>query len=274
MSYNGTHHDLSEFANDQLTKIDFWEKRSNIELYGQWYPVQKLQIIFSLPYIYNIEGMSTTGEQATGHHHHGDESEADKPIQGIGDPLVIAHYQLFNKTNVDSTKFSHRLFAGGGIKFPIGKYKLGNDADPLFRTHQPGTGSWDFIASTSYLGKINRAGFNVNVTYLLTTMNNENFQFGNRFNANAIVYYQCNIKKSKLYPSIGSFVEQADMDWNYNYYLSNSGGAIVYAHAGLDFYFKKMAINTAIQIPVSQTLNMPQPEMNYRIITGISVAIN
>lgn len=274
MSYNGTHHDISEFGDATLSKNDFWEKRSNIEVHGQWYPVQKLQIVFSLPYIYNAEGVSAKGEQATAGHHHGDDSEGDEPIKGIGDPVVIAQYQLFNKTNMDSTKFSQRLFAGGGLKLPSGKYKLGSDADPLERIHQPGTGSWDFIASASYLGKINRAGFNLNVSYLFTTINSESFQFGNKFNANAIAYYQCNIKKSKLYPSIGSFVEQAGKDWNDNYYISNSGGTIIYAHAGLDFYFKKIAINTAFQLPVSQTLNMPQPEMNYRIITGISVAIN
>lgn len=275
MSYNGTHHHISEFGDATLSEKDFYEKRSNIELHGQWYPIQKLQLIFSLPYIYNAEGVSAKGEQATvNHHHHGDDSTGDEPIKGIGDPIVIAHYQMFNKTNMDSTKFSHRLLAGGGIKLPTGKYKLGTDADPLERTHQPGTGSWDFIASASYLGKINRAGVNLNVSYLFTTINSESFQFGNRFNANAIVYYQSNIKKSKLFPSIGTFVEQADKDWNDNYYISNSGGTIIYAHAGLDFYYKKIAINTAFQLPVSQTLNMPQPEMNYRIITGISVAIN
>ncbi len=274
--YNGTHHDLAEFSDAALTNKDFWEKRTEVELHAQWYPVQKLQIIFSLPYIYNIEGMSAPALLAFGNHHHDNENENNSagPISGFGDPLIIAQYQLFNKTNSDTNKLSHRLFAGGGVKFPLGKYKLGDNADPLDRTHQPGSGSFDFIASATYLAKIKRAGFNVNVSYLQSTMNNESFQFGNRFNANAIFYYQCNISKTLFFPNIGSFVEQSQKDWTNNYYIDNSGGQIIYAHAGLDFYFNKLSLNTAVQLPVHQKLNSPQPEMKYRIITGISVALN
>ena len=273
MSYNGTHHNLAEFGDASLSKNDFWEKRTNFELHGQFYPIQKLQLIFSLPYVYNAEGASTKGEEAMSGHHHGAD-EGDGIIKGIGDPLIIAHYQLFNKTHMDSTKFSHRLLVGGGVKFPLGKYKLGESADPLERIHQTGTGSWDFIASASYIGKLNRIGFNLNVSYFFTTINDEHFQFGNRFNASATVYHQCNIKKSKLYPSIGTYFEQAAKDWNDNYYLSNSGGSLLYAHAGLDFYYKKISLNAAFQLPVVQSLNSPQPEMNYRIITGITYAFN
>jgi hypothetical protein len=273
MSYSGTHHDLSEFPDATLSKNDFWEHRSIVELHGQWYPMQKLRLILSAPYVYNAEGMSEKGATAMSHHHHG-EAGQEKPIQGMGDPILIAHYQLFNKTEMDSTVFAQRLFAGGGVKFPLGNYKLGSAADPLERIHQPGTGSWDFIASASYLAKINRTGFNVNASYLFTTLNSESFQFGNRFNADAVVYYQIQALKCIIFPSIGTFVEQGNKDWNDNYYISNSGGTLVYAHAGVDFYIKKISISAAFQLPVSQTLNAPQPEMNYKIITGIAVAIN
>lgn len=272
-SYNGTHHDLSEFTDAGLTKDDFWEKRTVTEFHAQWYPVHKLQLIFSLPYIHNTEGMSANGELAMGDHHHGS-AETDDAIKGIGDAVALANYQVFNVTNADSTRFSQRLFAGAGIKLPVGKYKLGADADPLERTHQPGSGSWDLLLNASYLGKINRTGINLNASYLLTTENSEHFQFGNRFNANATVYYQCAVKNTLLYPNLGTYFEQAGKDWNENYYLSNSGGTIVYAHAGLDVYFNKLSLSAALQLPVNQTLNTPQPEMKYRLITGISYAIN
>ena len=178
MVYYGTHHDLSEFTESSLTQKDFWERRSILELNGQIYPTQKLQLIFSIPYVYNSEGSTKKGEAAKEGHSHGG-TEDNKPIQGIGDPLIIAHYQIFNKTNMDSSKFSHRLFAGGGIKIPIGKYKIAADSDPLERSHQPGTGSWDFIASASYLAKRNRVGINLNGSYLLTRMNPDDFQYGN-----------------------------------------------------------------------------------------------
>ena len=272
-SFNGTHHDLAEFPDAGLSKKDFWEKRTTTELHGQWYPVQKLQVIYSVPFMRNKEGMSAAGKEAINGHHHGSNG-SDAAVSGFGDPVVIAHYQVFNKISMDSNKFSQRLFAGGGVKLPLGKYKLGTHADPMERVHQPGSGSYDFIVSASYLGKINKAGFNVNLNHLFATTNNEYFRFGNRLNANATVYYQYDIKKSKLYPSIGAYLEKAARDLNDNNYMSNSGGSIVYGHAGLDLYFKKLLLSASFQLPVHQTLNNPQPGLNYRIITGISYAIN
>ena len=271
--YTGTHHDLSEFTDQSLSKDDFWEKRSVTELHGQWYPSQKLQMIFSVPYIHNSEGASAKGIKAMSDHSHGDNAD-DGPIMGIGDPYILAHYQVFNRSKMDSTRFSHRLLAGGGLKFPAGKYKLGSAAEPMERTHQPGTGSWDFILSSTYLGKIKRTGFNVNATYLFTNINNEGFQFGNKLNLNAIVYHELKVKKSTLYPNIGTYFEQAAQDWNDGYYLSNSGGSIYYAHAGLDYYYNKLSISMAVQKPFAQKLNAPQPEMNFRVICGISYAID
>lgn len=273
MNYSGSHHELSEFSDHSLSTNDFWENRSTVELHGQWYPVQKLQIVFSLPYIYNAEGMSEKAEAAIGQHTH-DEESGNGISKGIGDPFIIAHYQLFNRTNSDSTKFSQRLFAGAGIKAPMGSYRLGMDAEASERVHQPGTGSWDIISSATYLGKLNSVGCNLNASYMLTNPNDEDFQFGNKLNVNAIIYYEWKLKKIHLYPSIGAYYEQANPDRNQGEYVDNSGGSIVYAHTGIDFYYKRFSINTAFQIPVSQALHSPQPEIIYRLITGVSFAFD
>jgi hypothetical protein len=260
----GSHDDESELQEMGLTKDDFWETRTRIELHGQWYPTQKLKILFSVPYVMNTEGVHANGNEAV---------PGTEVIKGIGDPLVTANYQVFNYTG-DSTNFSQRLFAGGGIKFPLGKWKLLEGAEAHERVHQPGTGSWDVLATAEYLTKYDRVGLNVNVSYMLTSANSQSYQFANRFNGNAVFYYQVNIKEVSIYPSIGTYFEQAGNDHDNNYPMHNSGGIILFAHAGVDVYFHNFSVNTAFQLPAIQNLNQPQPEMKYRMIAGVTYAFD
>jgi len=273
MNYTGTHENDAELEEISLSKNDFWETRTRAELHGQWYATQKLKFIFSAPYVINNEGVH---ESAVEHSYSGTNEEMTREtetIHGIGDPLLIANYQLFNTTG-DSVQFSQRLFAGGGIKFPLGKWKLEDGAESHERVHQPGTGSWDFILNAEYLSKHNRTGINVNASYMLATSNNQSYRFANRFNANLVGYYQVNINKTSLYPSLGTYFEQAGKDLDHDVSVGNSGGTILFAHAGVDFYFNKFSISTAFQFPALQKLNEPQPEMKYRCIAGITYAFN
>lgn len=284
--FKGSHLNDAELQSMGLSKNNFWEKRSIVELHGQWYPVQKLQLLFSVPYIINNEGITV---------HHDDNntsarswsvthgSPADHAtvrqseqttVKGMGDPLIIAHYQLFNKATKKKNKYSQRLLIGGGIKLPLGKSKLAAGKEAIERVHLPGSGSWDLIVSANYLGKLNRFGLNLNASYLFATPNNESFRFGNRYNVNAMLYYQAKIKAITIYPNTGAYLEIAGKDRDHNFFLNNSGGKIVYSHTGLDAYFKKFSINAAFQLPIVQLLNATQPKNQFRIITGISYALN
>jgi hypothetical protein len=292
MDFSGTHMSKSDMEKLGLTKDDFWETRTDIELHGQVYPTQKLQLLFSVPYVINTEGMSDAAVTALNNssgshnhtHSHGTSEEGDinttnstEVYQGIGDPLLLSNYQVFNKTAFDSTGYSHRLFAGGGVKVPLGDYHLEEGMDPLERAHLPGTGSWDFLLNANYLGKFEKTGFNVNLSYLITTENDESFEFGNKINANATMYYRIDANSTatlSLFPNAGMYFENAGEDKNNDMTIQNSGGSILYAHAGFDIYYKRISFNSAFQLPVSQSLNQPQPEMNFKVIAGISYAIN
>ena len=278
MSYTGSHNTDAELEFNHLTKKDFWETRTDIELHGQYYPTQKLQLLFSVPYVINTEGVKQSDAPSQGARVMHDAPTQTttthintETVQGFGDPLLLVHYQLFNKTAGDSTHFSERMFVGGGIKIPLGDYKIAVDEEAHERLHKPGTGSWDVLASITYLGKIRRFGLNANLSYLLSTKNNQQFKFGNRFNANAIIYFALKYKHISFYPSVGGYFEGANKDKDVNgEYLNNSGGNITYAHAGLDFYFKKISLTIAYQLPVLQILHQPQPKIKNRVVAGIS----
>jgi hypothetical protein len=273
MNYTGTHESESELQKLNLSKDDFWETRSRVELHSQWYPTQKIKIIFSAPYVINCEGINTNAEDHSHNNAVEDSHHETETINGIGDPMAIAHFQIFNSAG-DSLHFNQRLLAGGGIKFPLGKWKLEDGAEAHERIHQSGTGSWDLIMSAEYLVQYRRTGFNLNVSYLMATTNNQSYRFANRLNANLVCYYVVKINQTSLYPSVGTFFENAGRDTDNNFSIDNSGGTILFAHAGFDFYFKNFSITTAIQLPAMQQLNEPQPKMKYRCIAGFGYSFN
>jgi hypothetical protein len=273
MNYTGTHESESELQEMGLSKDDIWETRTRVELHGQWYATPKMKIIFSAPYIINNEGIQAVESNSS--HTSADEAMkgGTKTIYGIGDPIAIVHYQVFNSGG-DSLHFNQRLFAGGGIKFPVGKWKLVEGEEPHERVHQPGTGSWDYMISAEYLAKFKRKGMNVNASYMIPTTNSQSYRFANRFNASMIYYYQVNTKATSVYPSLGAYYEQAGKDTDNTEPIENSGGTILFGHAGIDFYFRNFSINTAFQLPILQHLNEPQPEMKYRCMAGITYSFN
>ncbi len=279
MPYQGSQTSPLVLESMGLSKKDFWETRKDVELHAQWYPVQRLQVIISVPYVINTEGSSAKAQAIAGSTHtHADgtvhmHSSGTESNEGIGDPIALAHYQIFNHTN-DSGKYSQRLLAGAGIKMPFGKYKIEEDDEAHERNHKPGTGSLDILMSAVYLGKLDKTGINMNVTYLIANSNSQDFRFGNKLNINAAVYHEWKLKQIQLFPNIGLYYEQSAKEWDKSYYIQNSGGSVTYTHAGLDVYYKKLSLNAALQLPVSKKLNGSQAEIKYKIITGISCAIN
>ena len=77
-----------------------------------------------------------------------------------------------------------------------------------------------------------------------------------------------------MFPSLGVNFEQAVKDKTHSEELSNSGGVVLYTQAGIEFAFRKFSIHAEYQLPVYRNLNAPQPEPQYRLITGLTYAFN
>ncbi len=288
-SYFGSHSDKSELMNYNLSPHDFRETRSNIEVYSQFYPIQKLQIQVYVPYVINKEYMSDAAFEAfSSGTPNGSRLSHQEPaiagsseefvqantIQGMGDPLLLAHYQLFNLNTSDSLGFKQRLLVGGGIKFPFGKSFFYATEDPLEKTHQPGSGSWDVLPSLAYLGKYKKLGMNLNVSYRIITQDKYHIQLSNRVNANLNIYRQVTKRDLFVYPSLGVYLEQAGRTTYGVKSFANSGGTLLFGHVGADLYFRKIAFSAAIHFPTLQKLNGMQPRINYRLIFGLSYSLN
>ena len=284
--FKGSHQSDEELLESGITSATFRETRTTYELHGQFFPVPKIQLLAFIPYSISDESVhgtvsETFNSQIThGNHTHVEsvtesrEFAGSRVISGVGDPLLIAHYQLWNSLGEDSTDFSNRFLAGAGVKFPMGNWRIQEGEDPMERLHEPGTGSWDFLISSLFIAQKNKTGFRIQANYLFAGTNGQSFRFGNKLNVNMTVLHHIGRNKFSFYPNAGLFWESSSRDQDGDRVLNGTGGAVLFTQAGCDIYLGRVSLHTAIQLPVIQELNETQPRTTWRLYTGLSYSIN
>ncbi len=224
------------------------EKYNTYEIWGRYYITPKLQLSASLPLGNNNIG----GER----------------FSGLGDLNVQLQYHIFNTNLQANTKFRNRLFLGGGIKFPTGKYNeksSDGDIEPHF---QAGTGSFDYILLATYLAKMNKVGLSTDVVYKMNTKNSNDYKFGNEFNLDASLFYEIVTKGVVFLPNAGVYFEQAPEGEMSGVPDPSSGGNVLFGSFGIDLSISKITLKLSYQAPISQKLNGGQPENDGRFISG------
>ncbi|MCC7453038.1 MAG: hypothetical protein IT222_02640 [Crocinitomix sp.] len=190
------------------------------------------------------------------------ETEKRYQVQGIGDPIILQSYQLIN-TKRDTTKnqFVQRLSAGAGIKFPLGKTNLHYENGTPNLDLQPGTGSWDLLGMVVYSMKYRFFGLTSNLTAKWNGKDLQNYRYGLSSNLTLNLFADAKIKKSTLRLLGGSYLERAEMDASYSFLdhsktvHANTGGTVVYANAGLQFFMPKFQFFAEYQHGITNRLN-------------------
>jgi hypothetical protein len=236
---------------------DSYENYDNFELTGRYYFSPQVRILLNAPYSMNdING---------------------KRIRDFGDVSIIGQYQVFN-TDIDAdTELRHRIFVGGGIKLPTGAYNKSivfGEVDPHF---QPGTGSYDFILSGTYLARYKgKFGLSTDAIYTLNTTNSNDYRFSNKLNITSTLFYMFEAgKKTRMggqewtfLPHAGAYLEYAGKDTQNGVDVDGSGGTVLFLTGGLDVYYNQFTVNFTYQYPASENLNGDQPENQRRIFIG------
>ena len=211
-------------------------------------------------------------------------------ISGLGDISIVSKYLLYNTQATDSSQFSIRLLAGGGIKIPTGSFNKTYTVTPFtsFKENtvyqepyteldphlQPGTGSLDFIITNEFQIRYNNIGFSTTNSYRINTKNKNDFRFANRFNSNNYFFYLLKTKNLTFTPNWGVSLEYSKRDQlDGNEYL-NSGGSVIFQNVGLKTYYKKMALGAAFWSPLRQQLNDQQLQNKNRINFDLTYYFN
>lgn len=201
-------------------------------------------------------------------------------VNGFSDPIVMESYQIYNSfKSENNNKFAHRLEIGVGVKFPLGMINKTYEAGLPNLDLQPGTGSFDFLGSLTYITKYKQLGFYTNLNYKLNTFNVDEYKYGNTTNLTFNTFYQTKGEKISFMPSVGVYVEQMSSDQN-RYAEGNikiftkyedTGGEILFANAGLKVFTGDFVLTTEFQKVIGSQLNgFTQLLTRYRVNVGLT----
>ena len=167
--------------------------------------------------------------------------------QGIGDPMLTAHYFVVNQS--DTSGNAIRWSLGVGMKFPVGKYST-HDEDWLML--YPGTGSWDGLVQSSLYLVRGKWGIMQEGSVLIRTQNKYNYQQGNSYNTS--LYGFRNVKSV-------TFLLGAQFAANSNDVLNGKRvsdspvkGTSLSISAGVSYRWKNLLAQAYYHVPVYQYL--------------------
>jgi len=223
------------FANKKIA-----EYYSRIEINGSYYFNEKWKLQYVIPYLKNIQTVDGLAKYI---------------VNGLGDPILLQNYQLFNTRDIDdSTKFVHRATIGLGVKIPLGSidrsYEYGTPNIDL----QTGTGSWDGLFNFSYFMKVDKVGWSNNINYKINTENKNGFKYGNSLNISSLLFFQIPVKKLVVMPTFGVYGELTKEDYLNQEKEELSGGKSWFVDYGISLYLKKIRISANYQPNFSSVL--------------------
>jgi len=241
-----------EFSKDYYHTTELW---CGVSIGDRW------QILGFIPYQINYQNTD----------------DGKKNLSGISDISVLANYKLVDKIKMNGAKStSQQLLIGGGFKLPTGKYRIdpNNPETELGDVNsQAGTGSADFLLNSSYNIRFKKIGINTSVTYKISTTNNEQYQFGNRFNAGSFIFYAAKMKNTMLSPNVGILYQHSATNYFNNTKVDLTGGYLTMAAAGVEIGFKKITIGGNVQLPFSQDFAAGQTEAKTRAMIHMSFSL-
>lgn len=246
-------------AGGSATYLTTKERYQTAELWGAWNLGKKFRIMAAVPYAFNEK----------------ENQGISKSKQGIGDVSVNGYYQLINnRRTVFSTKLLvQSLWIGGGIKLPTGKYipadKQGTTQNAnLF---QLGTASFDFSLNAMYDLRIQDAGLNVSAGYKMNTANQYHYNYGNKLNTTAQLYYKLRVQnKFTVAPNLGILYENSKKDIDNKIMVDVSGGDLLLGSIGAETAVKKITVGANWQTPLSQNLGRGFVKANSRVMVHVS----
>lgn len=230
------------------------ESSYTAELWARYYVHRRVQVLFSLPFNKKTS-IADNGMTQT---------------HGIGDMQAGLNYTLINR-NRDSQRFKHLWLVGAGVKLPTGAWKQTLNDDLLPEAMQPGSGSIDYIYSTMYTVRYRKIGLSNDLQYRVNYGNGRDYAFGNKFSAGSRVFYWKRTKKNcNVIPSTGVLIEKIGYDYQYGQAQQGTGGQVLSASLGCEFYYKRIALSCLGSYPLQQQLGyikaMPRVQLTTSLI--------
>ena len=241
----------------RVTYLSSHEQSSVLEAWGGTQLGSRFRIMFSLPYtMIRREAGGVTEKKS-----------------GPGDINLVGYYDLLGEKE-SSKLFTHKLWLGGGVKLPAGKYNEEQENIDLGMQNnfQLGSGSIDFSANLMYDVSVKNTGINLSTAWRFNTANQSGYRYGNRFTANLLVYQHVRLSdRVSVSPNAGLLLESSGKDEKVKGVgVWNSGGHSESLVGGLEFSFGKINLGANVQTPVAQRIAEKRVRLESRFMTYVS----
>ena len=218
--------DKTQFSNDIYQTTEIW---------GGFKIKNRIQILGFIPYNFN----------------HSKSDDGVKNNSGIGDATIFFNYILLDKNSISKKKKSinQQWLIGAGIKIPTGKFLIDTSEIISSANNQLGSGSIDFVTTSTYSIRFEKWGLNANATYKINQAASD-FRFGNRFTTSLFLFHPFALKNVSLNPNIGLQFEKLAANKLYTETVEQSGGSVLLGTIGVETKLKNFAIGMNMQLPI------------------------
>ncbi|MDQ6481411.1 hypothetical protein [Dyadobacter sp. LHD-138] len=254
----GIRYNHLNFTTHPASQVLRTEEKFNVtELYTRFFPIKRVQIMAFLPYRMDQQ-ITTSGT---------------KKQNGFGDMTILINYNILNTLmdRENSSKFTHTLMVGGGIKLPTGRFKYDeNDVLQVANANfQPGTGSTDFILNAFYTVNLDQWGLGFNVSRKFNTTNSQEYHFGNQLYGTMDLYRSFKVGKMTLTPAVGLYAEQSARGTKNDVVLDETGGRQLNGTVGLNLFSNRWTLGINGQKPIAQKSNSGHVVAKERILVQV-----
>lgn len=249
-------------AHEEITKPStrYTELYYALEARGQFWLTDRISLMVAVPLVNNYQAVDEI-------------TRAD--VLAVGDPLAMARYELLNNIGrVDSNGVRHRLTVGLGAKVPLGRHDVEQYGERLDKDLQPGTGTWDGLASLEYQMRGARWGMAVGTMGRLNGTDDQGHRFGHSASATAEVFRVLRLGTVQWYPSAGGYAEYAGKDVQDGTADAGTGGGVLYTHLGSRLWWRAFGLSLVWQHALLQDKGAIMVPDRERVLAGITYNLN
>lgn len=191
--------------------------------------------------------------------------------EGLGDLSLLARYNILADHEFADTRI---LSVTGGFKFATGRTDLLDGDEPADADLQLGTGTTDVLVGAGYLLGFEHWSISTNVLTGIRGFGTgaNGHVYGNNLNYDVTGRYQFFQSESErtLFGALALRGEWRGMEIEDGQKIDNSGGNVLYAAPGLQFFYTPaIVVDAAIWIPVSYQLNGSQLGETVKLLAGL-----
>lgn len=193
-------------------------------------------------------------------------------IYGLGDPLLIGRYQVANtKCLTTDERTVHRLLVGAGANVPLGRTDRTYKGYAVDVDQQPGTGSWDALATLEYRVRRGRNGAGLTAIGRYNGANSDTYRLGHGLSTTAEVFRRWDFgEHTKWMPSVGLYHELAGMDAEDGTTVQGTGSSTLFTHVGSRVWWRSWGLSATFQLAVAHSLGDRMVPNRERVVLGIS----